>query len=100
MYFGNLDIDQADYKPYSKIIADPKFSKYKEFFKYLRMAWHKDVKFRDNIIKPKNLRPQRLSFTQKGTTKRYNIFDLDAVVDKYLMSAKPNKTFVWKYVEK
>lgn len=100
MYFGNLDIDQADYKSYSKIIADSKFSKYKEFFKYLRMAWHKDVRFRDNIIKPKNLRPQRLSFTQKGTTKRYNIFDLDAVVDKYLMSAKPNKTFVWKYVEK
>jgi hypothetical protein len=57
MYFGNLDIDQADYKPYSKIIADSKFSKYKEFFKYLRMAWHKDIRFRDNIIKPKNLRP-------------------------------------------
>ena len=65
-----------------------------KYYKYLKFALRNDIKYKENITKPKDLRPQRITFlTEDG--KRHNIYELDAVKQAhYSEMIKEGKQFV------
>lgn len=67
-----------------------KKGKLPEVYKHIDLALQDGLTFQENITIPKNLRPQRTSFTVENG-KRYNIFDLKEISDAYFTSYSKEK---------